>query len=193
MKRYLIVFATLGLLAAAACGDNGNDTGSGSEAVDHNDADVAFVQGMIPHHQQAITMSDLAQTTGNTDNAEVIDLAERIKAAQGPEIEQMENLLDTWGVEPEGGGHGEHGGEGGEGGHPGMLTEGEIVDLGAAKGAEFDRLFLAGMIEHHQGAVTSSETELEDGASESTQRLAREIIVTQEAEIAEMEELLTMG
>lgn len=190
MKRFLIVLAALALVATA-CGDTdtGTETETGSPAADHNDADIAFLQGMIPHHQQAITMSDLAMD--NTDDAEVLDLADRIKAAQGPEIEQMEGLLDTWGVESEGGMEGMEGMGGMEGGgHPGMLTEEGIDELAAAEGAEFDRLFLAGMIEHHQGAVTSSETVLDEGASEETKQLARDIIETQEIEITEMEELL---
>ena len=199
MKRFLIVLAALAL-AGAACGttdtgtETATDTETGSEAADHNDADIAFLQGMIPHHQQAITMSELA--TENTDNAEVLDLADRISSAQGPEMEQMEGLLDTWGVESDGGmemeGGGMEGGmEGGgmEGG--GMLSEGGIDELAAAEGAEFDRLFLTGMIGHHEGAITSSEKVLEEGTSEEVKQLARDIIEAQEAEIAEMEELLT--
>ena len=202
MKRFLIVLATLAL-AGAACGttDTGMEAATGSDTADHNEADIAFLQGMIPHHQQAITMSDLA--TENTDNAEVLDLADRISSAQGPEIEQMESLLETWGVEPEGGmggdmggdmegmGGGGHEGHGGGGGHAGMLTDGQLDELAAAEGEEFDRLFLTGMIEHHEGAVTSSENVLEEGASEEVKQLARDIIEVQEVEIAEMEELLT--
>lgn len=197
MKRFFTVLAAL-TLVAATCGttdtDTGTEAGTGSDTAEHNDADIAFLQGMIPHHQQAITMSELAME--NTDNAEVLDLAERISSAQEPEIEQMESLLATWGVEPEGdmegmggGGHGGHG-DGGGGGHPGMLTDDQLDELAEAEGAEFDRLFLTGMIEHHQGAVTSSETVLEEGASEEVKQLARDIIEVQEAEIAEMEELL---
>lgn len=200
MKRFLIVLATLAL-AGAACGttDTGMDPATGSDTADHNDADIAFLQGMIPHHQQAITMSELA--TENTDNDEVLDLADRISSAQGPEIQQMESLLETWGVESEGGmggdmegmgggGHEGHGGGGG-GGHPGMLTDGQLDELAADEGEEFDRLFLTGMIEHHEGAITSSEKVLEEGASDEVKQLARDIIEVQEVEIAEMEELLT--
>ncbi len=72
-----------------------------------------------------------------------------------------------------------------------MLTDGQLDELAAAEGAEFDRLFLNGMIEHHQGAVTSSENVLEEGESEEAKQLARDIIEVQEVEIAEMEGLLT--
>ena len=189
--RLLPILAVVAL-AAAACGESdpsleATDTTAASEAADHNQADIAFLQGMIPHHTQAIEMSDLALE--RSENPEVVDLAERIKAAQGPEIEQMEALLGTWGAEAPSGGGGEHGGEHGGGG--GMLSTDELSQLAEAEGAEFNRLYLEGMIAHHQGAVASSETELAQGESAEAKELAQEIIDAQEAEIAEMEQLLT--
>lgn len=190
--RLLSVLAVVAL-AAVACGEG--DTGSPTSdpaatspaASAHNEADIEFVQGMIPHHEQAIEMSDLALE--RSDNPEVVDLAERIKAAQGPEIEQMQGLLDEWGVDAGGEGHG--GGHGGGGGHEGMLSEEELTALGAAEGASFDRLFLNGMIAHHRGAVTTSQTELQEGESAEAKELAQAIIDAQQAEIAEMEQLLS--
>ncbi|MDP9453686.1 MAG: DUF305 domain-containing protein [Actinomycetota bacterium] len=202
MKRPMLVLSSLALVAAVACGSGEGPAseqgaaapegahGAGAEGeAHHNEADVAFLQGMIPHHQQAVEMSELALS--NTENPEVRDLAERIEAAQQPEIDQMNDLLQSWGVEAgaaSGGEHGAHGGGGG--GHPGMLSEDQLGQLAAARGAEFDRLFLTGMIEHHRGAVTASEKELAEGASEDAKALAQEIIDAQEAEIAEMEQLL---
>ncbi len=195
MKRLVLIASSLALVTAVACGSSGTETSSApadapatasGDAAAHNEADIAFVQGMIPHHQQAVEMADLALT--NTENPEVLDVAERIKAAQQPEIDQMEGLLETWGVESGGGEHG--GGHGGGGGHPGMLSEDQLGQLAEAMGDEFDQLFLTGMIEHHRGAITASEKELAEGESEEAKALAQEIIDAQEAEIAEMEQLL---
>ncbi len=191
----LAPFLVVVTLAAAACGDNGTDPGpsaaapttSAQAASAHNEADIQFLQGMITHHAQAIEMSELALE--RSDNPKVTDLAERIEAAQQPEIDQMNSLLAGWGVEAAGGGH--EGGHGSGSGHPGMLTEDQLAQLAAAEGTAFDRLFLEGMIGHHRGAVTSSEAELQQGESPEAKELAQAIIDAQQAEIAEMEQLLT--
>ena len=188
MKRILFTLTAL-VLVAAGCGGAGDDavTEPTSDSAVHNEADMMFVQGMIPHHQQAVTMSDMALE--NSDNTEVLALAEQIKAAQQPEIDQMRNLLDQWGAPAEGGMEGMEGMEG-MGNMQGMMSESEMGAMMSAQGGEFDRLFLTGMITHHQGAITSSETELAEGESAEAQELAQEIIDAQEAEIAEMETLL---
>ena len=185
MKRILFTLTAL-VLVAAGCGDDAVTDSTSASAV-HNEADMMFVQGMIPHHQQAVTMSDMALE--NSDNTEVLALAEQIKAAQQPEIDQMRNLLDQWGAPAEGGMEGMEGMEG-MGNMQGMMSESEMGAMMSAQGGEFDRLFLTGMITHHQGAITSSETELAEGESAEAQELAQEIIDAQEAEIAEMETLL---
>jgi uncharacterized protein (DUF305 family) len=172
----LVVLASAMLVAAGACG--------GGE--DHNDADVAFAQGMIPHHEQAITMSDLALAKANA--AEVKALAGRIKSAQEPEIAEMEGWLEDWGepVRSEGGGHAGHAGMD----VGGVLTEAEMQRLEASSGPEFDRLFLEGMIRHHEGAITMARDEQTDGKFADAKELAARIITSQEAEIAEMRTLL---
>jgi uncharacterized protein (DUF305 family) len=182
MKRILFTLTAL-VLVAAGCGDDAV-TDSTSASATHNEADMMFVQGMIPHHQQAVTMSDMALET--SDNAEVVALAEQIKAAQQPEIDQMQNLLEQWGAPAGGGMEGMEG----MGNMQGMMSESEMGAMMSAQGGEFDRLFLTGMIAHHQGAIQSSETELAEGESAEAQELAQEIIDAQEAEIAEMETLL---
>ena len=151
----------------------------------HNAADVAFAQGMIPHHEQAIEMSRMA---GRASSEEVKALARRIEAAQAPEIEQMKGWLSTWGepVKPEGGGHAGHGGHGG----PGMMTEAEMAELERASGKRFDRLFLEMMIRHHQGAITMSQEELQSGKSQEAKDLAASIKSAQQREIREMRGLL---
>lgn len=184
MKRLLPALALV--LLATGCG---NDDGAATSAAgsDHNDADITFVQGMIPHHEQAVEMSRLAAT--RAASADVKELAGHIEDAQAPEIEQMNGFLTDWGVEPSASEHG--GGHGDAAGHQGMLSEDELAQLEGASGTDFDRLFLEGMIRHHEGAVMASQIEEETGLSDDAQELAGQIIEAQEAEIAEMESLLT--
>ncbi|GAA4858166.1 DUF305 domain-containing protein [Saccharopolyspora cebuensis] len=163
----------------------------GEQAV-HNQADIAFAEGMIPHHQQALRMADMVPE--RTGNAEVLDLAERIRAAQQPEIDQLEGWLAEWRPAPPQGHQmpqehsmPEHGGH--EGMH-GMMTPEDMAALEQARGAEFDRMWLEMMIEHHEGAVQMAETELAEGANPEAKAMAQRIIDSQQAEIDEMNALL---
>ncbi|GAA4288661.1 DUF305 domain-containing protein [Georgenia daeguensis] len=151
----------------------------------HNDADTMFAQMMIVHHEGAIEMADLAVEKAGSE--EVRTLAEGISAAQGPEIEQMTSWLEAWGEDsaPMGGMEG-HGGMDMEG----MSQEEAMAELEGLSGAEFDQRFLELMIAHHQGAVEMSETELADGENPQALELAQKIIDDQQAEIAEMEQML---
>ena len=161
---------------------------SASDMVEHNDADVAFVQGMLPHHEGALTMAQLAD--GRASDPRVLDLADRIEAAQGPEIETMTGWLEEWGEPlPEEDMGGMDHGSGGmdmEG-----MTEEDMTALDSTSGAEFDRMFLEMMIPHHQGAVDMAETEIADGSNPDAVDMAREIVESQTAEIEEMQTLLT--
>jgi len=151
----------------------------------HNDADTMFAQMMIVHHEGAIEMADLA--VENAGSEEVRTLAEGISAAQGPEIEQMTSWLEAWGEDtaPMDGMEG-HGGMDMEG----MSQEEAMAELGNLSGAEFDKRFLELMTAHHEGAVEMSETELADGENPQALELAQKIIDDQQAEIAEMEQML---
>jgi uncharacterized protein (DUF305 family) len=127
-------------------------------------------------------MSQMART--HATSPKVKDLAARIEAEQGPEIQQMRNLLTAWGVPATPGGMGPMGGMEGMGGMgpgqgPGMMS-----------GATFDRMFLQGMIVHHQGAIDMSQTELAQGSNCDARDLAQRIITMQQAEINEMQTLL---
>ena len=158
---------------------------SGPVAPEHNIADVAFVQGMIPHHSQAITMTD--QAGPRAASPQVKDLAGRIAGAQGPEIEQMNSMLAAWGAP-----RAQPGSMTGMGSMPmmGMMGDQQLSQLAAAGGPAFDRMFLQMMIEHHQGAVTMAQTELAQGQNPQAQQLAQAIITAQQTEIAEMNQLL---
>ena len=161
---------------------------SASDSAAHNDADVAFVQGMLPHHEGALAMAQLAD--GRASDPRVIDLADRIEAAQGPEIETMTGWLEEWGepLPEEDMGGMDHGSGGMD--MEGMSEE-DMTALDSASGAEFDRMFLEMMIPHHQGAVDMAETEIADGSNPDAVDMAREIVESQTAEIEEMQTLLT--
>jgi uncharacterized protein (DUF305 family) len=158
-------------------------------AGDHNDADVTFAQDMVVHHEGAIAMAELA--TDRAGDQRVKDLAARIRAAQGPEVQQMTGWLQAWG-EPssgstgstEGMDHSQHGGA------MGMMTEEQTAQLSAATGTTFDRMFLEMMVVHHQGAVEMAQQERTAGVSPEATALAGSVVTSQTAEIAEMQQLL---
>lgn len=175
-------------------------TGTGAEAT-HNQADVMFARMMIPHHQQAIEMSDMLLGKQGID-PQIRELATAIKNAQGPEIEQMQSWLQEWGMPgmPGGGmpghdmpGHTMPGGDmdemPGMAGH-GMMSAADMTALQNAQGDEAGRLFLSQMIEHHEGAITMAQQEIDTGQFPATVELARSIVTTQQEEIVTMKGLL---
>jgi len=114
-------------------------------------ADIKFMQGMIGHHAQAVEMVDLLMQNSNSNAMK--NLALRIKVSQDDEMNMMRKYLADHGAAVPGPhSHHEPGGF-----MPGMLTPEEMTQLGKAKGVEFDRLFLMGMIKHHGGAITMVE------------------------------------
>jgi uncharacterized protein (DUF305 family) len=154
-----------------------------------NDADVAFAQEMIPHHQQAIEMADLAES--RAESQEVKDLAADIQAAQGPEIETLTGWLESWGEDvPDEGMSGMDHGDMSSDEMGGMMTEDEMAELEAASGAEFDQMFLTMMIEHHEGAIEMAKTEQSEGGFPEAVDMAEEIETTQAEEIQTMQDLL---
>ena len=146
--------------------------------------DSMFAQMMIPHHQQALEMAALVPERSQA--AEVAALAAEIQAAQDPEIDQMRAWLEGWGLEADIdlADHEEHLGM------EGMLTDEEMADLAGASGAQFDRLWVEGMIRHHEGAIVMAETEVASGIHEPSRALAEEIIRAQRAEISRMRAML---
>lgn len=200
--------ALAGLLSTslflAACGEPGDDNGGAApeeEQTDaaaegeYNDADVDYAAGMILHHEQAVEMSDILLAKDDTPQ-EVSALAEDIRAAQQPEIDQMEAWLDTWGEEPGGDeddDHADHEGmmdDDDHADHQGMMSEEDLEDLESAEGDEASRLFLEQMIAHHEGAVTMAEEHLETGENQEALELSEDVIADQSAEIEEMESML---
>lgn len=209
VKRNIVIAAVAAAaLVAGGCssdddsdGTSGMDMGSDSSEstttsaetseipsdAEFNQADVDFAQGMIPHHAQAIEMADMA--IAQSDSAEVTDLAERIHAAQDPEIEQLTTWLEDWGQDvPDREMSMDH--DMGDMSMDGMMTQDQMGEMAAATGAEFDRMFLEMMIVHHEGAVSMAEDEVANGKYEPAIEMAQSIIDGQSAEIDEMNQLL---
>ncbi|MEH1101626.1 DUF305 domain-containing protein [Micromonospora sp. CPCC 205561] len=148
----------------------------------HNAMDVSFVRMMIPHHAQALEMAELAPDRAGAPALRA--LAERIRAAQGPEIGLMRGWLRERGLPAEAAGH-EHAGM------RGMQTPEAMRQLAAARGTEFDRLFVRMMTEHHQGAVRMATDLLKVGSDLTLSEFANSVATEQTVEIDRMRELPT--
>lgn len=152
-------------------------------AASANDADVVFTQMMIPHHKQAVQMSELVLAKPGL-NPQVRTLAEQIKAAQAPEIATMTGWLQQWGAPTAAGMGGMNHAD------DGMLTATEVQQLGTAGAAQAQKLYITGMIGHHRGAVSMAKTEINSGSDPRAIALARDIVRSQNSEIGTMTKLL---
>ncbi len=195
--RPIIAFAVFSLLAG------GSSLASAQAGMDHSmhrmgpeivipkgaiytKADVEFMQGMIAHHAQAIVMSRMAETNGA--NPQVLKLSRKIDQSQMPEIMIMQEWLRRYSqfAPDTASWHGMQ--------MDGMLTEAELKELSAAKGVDFDRTFLNGMIKHHAGALKMVDDLFKSpGAGQEVDAnvFANDVQTTQAAEIAIMRRLLT--
>jgi uncharacterized protein (DUF305 family) len=156
---------------------NGNIMGSNGTA-EFSGADIMFAQMMIPHHQQAVDMGTLAET--RAENPEVKALAAQIKAEQAPEIEQMKGWLEAANAS-ENMGH--------DMGMGGMLTDAQLLALENSTGNAFDRLYVAGMIAHHQGAIQMAKMVVGSANAEAN-ALGEGIIESQTKQIGQLQALL---
>jgi uncharacterized protein (DUF305 family) len=159
------------------------------------DADVDFMSGMIPHHAQAIVMAKWAPTHGAREDVAV--LCERIVVGQGDEIATMQTWLRDRGLPVPDAASTRHKMKMNGVEHdmlmPGMLTDEEMTALDRARGPEFDRLFLNGMIKHHQGAIDMVDTLFDSyGAAqdETVFKFASDVYADQSTEIARMHKML---
>ena len=190
MRRTPRLFAVTGtLLASTLLTGCAIDVGSlipdlrpeilqGEETKEFSGADIMFAQMMIPHHQQAVDMGTIAESLASSQ--EVKDLAAKIKAEQAPEITQMEGWLERAGASK---------GMGHDMGMDGMLSETQMAELMGATGADFDRLYLMGMIAHHKGAILMAQL-VTNSKNQEVSQLAEQIISSQTEEIKYMEDLL---
>ncbi|MFE2443862.1 DUF305 domain-containing protein [Streptomyces sp. NPDC021218] len=205
-------------LVLAACGNDddmsGMDHGSKSSASasattgekpapgTFNDADVKFAQMMIPHHEQAVEMSKLADE--RAEDAKIKTLAGDIEKAQDPEIKKMESWLKAWG-KPESGSsmpgmdHGsdssmpgmDHGsGSSGNSGMPGIMSDKDMKELKAAKGTDFDKMFAQMMIDHHNGAIDMAKDEQKNGKNATAKKLADDVVKNQTIEVKQLQGIL---
>jgi uncharacterized protein (DUF305 family) len=198
--RSLTALALVGAFALAACGDDSDSSSTSSAsttALDQatndtttpgatfNDADVTFAQGMIPHHEQAIEMADIALDPNVAADDNVKEIATRIQGAQDPEIELMKGWLASWG-QPEMGDTADHD----MSSMTGMMSAEDMDMLASLTGSEFDTMWMQMMIEHHEGAIAMAEEVKTAGQNTDVALLADQIIAAQTAEIAEMKGLL---
>jgi uncharacterized protein (DUF305 family) len=213
MVRTPAALATIGLTVLLACSSGRVDPATGlpmgamgaeaaiararadSVRLPYTAADIHFMSGMISHHAQAIKMAKWAPTHGASPA--VIRLSERIGTSQADEIVFMQSWLrdrrqpvpepDPAGMKM----------KMGDSEHvmlmPGMLTPEQMAQLDAARGKEFDKLFLTFMIQHHQGAITMVRELFGAhgaGQDESVFQFANDVEIDQEAEIARMRQML---
>ncbi|WP_314457639.1 DUF305 domain-containing protein [uncultured Microbacterium sp.] len=190
--RYVAVAAVplAAILALTGCSGGsgsmpGMDHGSApmttsTTAASASESDILFVTTMIPHHEQAIEMSDTLLSKTGVDER-VTALAEQITAAQQPEIDTMKGWLSDWGVSMSEGMSGMD--------HGGMMSESDMQALAAADASDAARLYLEQMIEHHQGAIDMAQDEIDSGTDSEVVALARSIVDSQAAEISTMKEL----
>ncbi|MDX3452454.1 DUF305 domain-containing protein [Streptomyces sp. ME02-8801-2C] len=142
-----------------------------------NSADISYARGMIEHHAQAIEITELVP--GRAESTPVKRLAERIAAAQRPEIAAMQGWLKDNGGDEKTTGHSHEA-------MPGMATEAQLANLRAAKGKAFDELFLTLMITHHEGAVTMATEVKGQGNNVRVEEMADDVIAQQTSEINRM-------
>ena len=178
------------ILALSACGssDDSHSTMSGagttSSSTDEGattsaTGDVEFAQMMIPHHEQAVEMADVA-LENDTASQDVKALAAQIKAAQDPEIQTMKGWLAQWGAS-ESSGQMDHGG---------MMSDDDMSSLMGASGPEFNQMWLTMMIEHHEGAVEMAQDVLATTSNPEVEKLATAVVEGQEKEITTMKGML---
>ena len=190
-----IIVALAAALLLSSCTDNAasdgrTDHGHSDRPVitgqpaGYNADDVAFANNMIPHHQQAVELS--AMVPDRSTNADLIALAKQISAAQQPEIEIMKVFLVQWNENPDANsGHAGH-----DSTMQGMVDAPTMTKLGSLSGAEFDKLWLASMISHHEGAIEMAKAEITNGDNGDAKTLAKNIVATQGAEIGQMKQML---
>ena len=158
-------------------GDMGMHQNSGRAS--YTGADAMFLEMMIPHHQQAVDISNLALKTSK--DPELLALAQTIITAQTAEIKQMKSWLSDAGA-------------GSDMGHSmdgmgGMLDGAELSALAAATGKNFDVLWLKGMIGHHDGAIHMT-TMIRDASNPDIKLFGENVVKDQSAQIKQMEAML---
>ena len=157
-------------------------TSSSPEEGTPNEVDVHFLGMMVPHHEQAIEMSDVLLAS-DVEDAQVRDLAQRIKDGQERENEQMRAWADEWGIQEDMELHSKHIANG-------MFQPAELEQFATLKGDELRTAFLEMMHTHHAHVIDMTQGEVDGGGYAPLREMAQEMIDVQLAEMGEMEELL---
>ena len=157
------------------------ETAASAEA-DYNDTDVHFLGMMVPHHEQAIEMSDVLLAS-DVDDAQVRDLAQRIKDGQERENTQMRTWADEWGIQEDMEHHSKHIANG-------MFHPEQLNEFASLSGDELRTAFLEMMHFHHAHVINMTQDEIDRGAYAPLREMAQEMVDVQTAEMGEMEELL---
>lgn len=183
----LAVIAALALILTVAgpslrAALTSHDETAASAEADYNDTDVHFLGMMVPHHEQAIEMSDVLLAS-DVDDAQVRDLAQRIKDGQERENTQMRTWADEWGIQEDMEHHSKHIANG-------MFHPEQLNEFASLSGDELRTAFLEMMHFHHAHVINMTQDEIDRGAYASLREMAQEMVDVQTAEMGEMEELL---
>ncbi len=181
------VAATLAAAGAGGCHASSTDEHRAPASSDaavvagpaRNAQDVAFLQDMIPHHEQALELS--AMVPDRSTNPELVELAQRIAYQQRSELDAFRAQLMQWEF-PLANPH--------QTDRHGMVDQATMDHLATLRGAGFDRLWLQSMIDHHRGAITMAQTEIARGQSPDIIGMAKSVAASQQAEVDQMNQML---
>lgn len=198
--RPVVAVLCAGVLGLGVASCSSHDSSSVATATAASATEIAFAQGMIPHHEQAVEMADLALDPKSEASPQVKELARQIKDAQDPEITQMQDWLQEWGAPssmPSATGdmaHMDHGGHD-MGGMTmsGMMSAADMQELAQSRGKAFDTMWMQMMIAHHEGAVSMAEQVDASSTDPEVTALADSIIKAQKREIDEMRAMLAQS
>jgi uncharacterized protein (DUF305 family) len=144
-----------------------------------------FAQMMIPHHEQAVELAEMALDKASLASSAIQEIANNINLTQGAEIDLFKQSLMKWGQPYSAEDASLHSSM-----MEGMLSEEELDNLRSLTGSAFDTAWAEGMIAHHEGAIQMAQDVIEDGVNSTIRTLARVIISTQTSEIAQLQSLL---
>ena len=169
------------VVVGAAAGESVFKANGNTNRPAHNSADVMFAQMMVPHHQQAIDMADMALNPSHHASEELQNLATGMKTAQTTEVATLTQLLGQWGESSAMHHHGDT--------MDGMLSNDELSALAEQQGPAFDQSWARAMISHHRGAIAMAQDIATSGVNRKVRELARDIVKAQRNEIAVLQRI----
>ena len=190
MRQQLVRLSAAAVVATvtlSACSSSGNQgatrSPSTSPAQAHDSTDITFAQNMTPCHKQAIQMSDIILTKQGLD-PRVVQLANQIKAAEGPDVQGMQSWLSQWqqSTTPS-----SAAGMPAMQGMTGMMSPEQMTALQNAVGADASKQFLTLMIQNHQHAVMLAQSEIDSGQYPPAVAMAHSIATTEQQEVNTMQ------